>query len=358
MTRTSCSGGSTPAGSPESASADLARYAERVRYPIAVRSSSLLEDSPFQAVRRRVRDVPAGEPSADRPGPAPGADAGDQAGVRLAVRAPGEALRRPHAVPAGGRADGGHPSADRRTGARRPLLPRRGRDRPLAQRLADRPRSERTTGSPPWRSGSANTSPAAARAWRSRRGAPRSRSGPGGPSRTARPISWRSTSPAAGSRWPANRWPAPRPTACWDVSPPRGRPKTTRSAWEPRGPGRRLVTLAPLLDAPGRVSARGHPRRPAGPWGRGLPGRGRTGVRREPGDPAGVRVRAVAPARDGRVRERGGGAGAAAPRGDPLPQSPGARARTDRGSCGHHRRGPRLVRPRPKPRDRRRDRPA
>ncbi len=33
---------------PEDAASDLARYAEAVRYPIAVRSSSLLEDSPFQ----------------------------------------------------------------------------------------------------------------------------------------------------------------------------------------------------------------------------------------------------------------------------------------------------------------------
>ena len=107
---------------------DLRAFVERVHHPLAVRSSSLLEDSPYQPFTGVYETLMLANDEGDRRRAAGPAGARHQARVRVHLHAAGEGLHPRDTLPPGGGEDGGHPPAGRGRQPRRALLSRpRGR---------------------------------------------------------------------------------------------------------------------------------------------------------------------------------------------------------------------------------------
>ena len=105
-------------------------------YPLAVRSSSLLEDSQYQPFTGVYETFMLGNQQPDLRHAAGGVDRCYQARLRLHLQPACQSLCAGHAVPAGRRKDGGHCAAGRRVDARTTLLSQFFRRGALAQFLS------------------------------------------------------------------------------------------------------------------------------------------------------------------------------------------------------------------------------
>ena len=90
---------------------NLKAFLEEVRYPLAVRSSSLLEDSQYQPFTGVYETFMLGNQQAELAGAARRTLRGDQARLRVDLQPACQSLRARHAVPPGRREDGGDPAA-------------------------------------------------------------------------------------------------------------------------------------------------------------------------------------------------------------------------------------------------------
>ena len=96
---------------PEPIQADLRAFLEKVTFPLAVRSSSLLEDSQYQPFSGVYDTFMLGNHDRDLEVRLQAAHGGHQAGVRLHLQPAFQGLRAGDAVPPGRREDGGaHPA--------------------------------------------------------------------------------------------------------------------------------------------------------------------------------------------------------------------------------------------------------
>ena len=94
---------------PDDVADDLVSFLGRIRYPLAVRSSSLLEDSQYQPFAGIYATFMLPNDHADAGVRLAAAAGGDQARLRLHVLAAREGVPERDAVPARGGEDGGHP---------------------------------------------------------------------------------------------------------------------------------------------------------------------------------------------------------------------------------------------------------
>ncbi len=117
---------------------NLKAYLEEVHYPLAVRSSSLLEDSQYQPFTGVYETFMLGNQHTSLQLRLERTLRGHQARVRLNFQPARQGLRARHALPPGRRKDGGHSAAGGRNRLRYALLSRLFRSGPLPQFLSRR----------------------------------------------------------------------------------------------------------------------------------------------------------------------------------------------------------------------------
>ena len=240
--------------SPTEAERDVAAFLERATWPLAVRSSSLLEDSqhqPFTGVYETLMLANNAWSLGER---LDSRRARHQARLRVDLLPAREGLPARDTLPPGGGEDGGDPPAHRGHGARDALLPGLLGRRALAQLLPDAAARRRGRD----RGGGARDGAGGRRRRRvpallpapspqhpavlfGRGDAWRRRSASSGRSRSRAAA----RTPACASR-PSTSRPR-RPTGRWRASARPTRPRTRRSTTASRGPAPRLVTFAPVL---------------------------------------------------------------------------------------------------------------
>ena len=115
---------------------NLEAFLEEVRYPLAVRSSSLLEDSQYQPFTGVYETFMLGNQQGGSRARLDELVGGDQARLRLHLQPACEIVRSRDAVSSGRREDGGDPAAGGRNAARTALLSGFLRSGPLAQFLS------------------------------------------------------------------------------------------------------------------------------------------------------------------------------------------------------------------------------